>query len=1178
MSFDSPTPDAQPTTGAPRLAGRYLLLDPLGAGGMGTVFRARDTKLDRPVAVKLLPQGSAPDPDAVARFRREARALARLTHPGIIQAYDSGEDGGRPFLVMELVEGQSLSALLRAQGRLSPTRAADFAYQAARALHHAHKSGLVHRDVKPSNLLLSADGRLRLLDLGLARFLQDQIGEAALTRTGTGLGTPDYAPPEQFRDARTADARSDVYSLGCTLYHLIAGRVPFPGSSFSEKVEAHESREPAPLEEVCPEVPAGLALAVGKMMAKRPADRFQTMAEVAEALAPYVAGSSASFPQIRNTATWDGSRLATMPAYPRRRRLGVLVAASAAVLLLAAGMLVGLAAGWFRPGTPQVAQGGEPPPAPADTGRAEPADGGERKPPDEPGKAEPKPEAPAPADDPDVLTVSQKKEGGGKYRSITQALEAVRPGQTIRVIDAGTYTEALLLNRPSAHANITLEAPGGAALEFTTNRGTLLEIAGVSGVTVRDFRLRARGTDLCALVYVHGEASGVVLERLDLGPGATGGGFNGVEVENLAGRGAGAPPGVTARHCVFRKAETAVNVMGINSPGGNYGRPTPVNDLLIRDNEFIDCHWGVILKGSVRRARVVGNRFRGCTRAACQLEHLLDDADDILVANNTAFECGTALRLWDDKIRTKGVRYGNNVSLAGAYPDLLVLDGANPLTAKGVGDGAAYAARWDFRHNWREAKAPDGPPRTPDGWVPPDPKKGDVLKAKIDGVNRDPKSPDFLRPDRDSPLTTDGAGKDDPALPCYVGALPPEGTEPWDWDRAGRLPKDVQLLTVSKDEKGGGKFRTINDALKAVTKPLATVRVLDAETYPETIRLDEKERHEGLLLEAPKRATILLAGTAGPALAVQDVPGVRVRGFRLRPQPSRGEGIRVLVQVKGDCPGVRLEGLQMHPTALVVAVNLQDVAGSADQPVCVTGCRIDSSEVTDGVVVMGAPESGAVATRHVSIRGNRLVGGIRGVHLQGAVADVQVTGNHIADCSREGIGLHDLTANAGRLLVANNTIFNCTCGLRGWVDPTFELRAAQAAIHNNLVLQNTAADMAVFVGVDDGGSGNPSQEQGKRAAELWRFGGNWRDLSGLSPHIPLGSGDHKLDSTIRLPRDTARPDFLRPSSDSPLATGGAGKGDLTLPAYVGAVPPEGTEPWDWDRTWRARAKKGEDRK
>src|SRR5262249_16244077 len=153
--------------------------------------------------------------------------------------------------------------------------------QAAVALQHAHERGLIHRDLKPSNLLLTPERRVKVLDLGLSRFLQDQIGDAARTIEGMGLGTPDYMAPGQFRDARSADARSDIYALGCTLYHLLAGRVPFPGSSLSEKCQAHEHREPIPLEEVCTDAPAGLILATRRMMAKRPADRFQTAGEVA---------------------------------------------------------------------------------------------------------------------------------------------------------------------------------------------------------------------------------------------------------------------------------------------------------------------------------------------------------------------------------------------------------------------------------------------------------------------------------------------------------------------------------------------------------------------------------------------------------------------------------------------------------------------------------------------------------------------------------------------------------------------------------------------------------------------------------------------------------------------------------------------------------------------------------
>jgi hypothetical protein len=782
MSPDAPTPDSQATTDAQVVGGRYQLLGKLGEGGMGAVFRARDTKLDRAVAVKMLPAGSAPDAGAVARFRREAKALARLSHPGIIQAYDSGEEGGRPFLVMEVVEGRSLAAVLRQQGRLSPSRAADFAYQAALALHHAHQSGLIHRDVKPSNLLLSADGRLRLLDLGLARFLRDQIGDASLTREGTGLGTPDYCAPEQFRDAHHADPRSDIYSLGCTLYHLIAGRVPFPGSSFSEKVEAHEKKEPAPLEEVCPDVPAELALTVRRMMAKRPADRFATMAEVAEELMPHVAGSSASFPHIRRSATWDGSRLATMPAYPRRRRLAAWGAA-AALLVAAAIGVVGLAAGWFRPSERQVAQGSDP--SPTETGSAKPAETGRANSPREPLEKEGKPTAAGGAN---VLTVSKDPKHGARFSAITEALNAVKPGQTIRVLDGATYGEDVAFNDSERHAGVTLDSVGAATLSLPVP----LRIENVRGVTLRGLRIRASRADVEPhLVVVNRNCPGTTLDGLDIESKSSVTGC--IDLWGLVHRPGDEP--VSVQNCLLRGGPEGVRVTGVQASNARIA--LPCGGIVVRNNRISDNQRGFLLFGQVHHVQVVGNRIWSAFMSGIMLTDILPESEEVLVANNTAWKCQSSFLAWSTPPIGKNFSVRNNLFLESSGPDMMYINGGTkPGGTNGPGDPAALRRLWRVGHNWREGKAPSDEAANAKGWVPPDDKSGDVLAEKIDDINRDPKSPDFLRPGAKSPLATAGAGQEDPSLPAYVGALPPEGTPAWNWDRTWRA-----RVTKAEDRK-----------------------------------------------------------------------------------------------------------------------------------------------------------------------------------------------------------------------------------------------------------------------------------------------------------------------------------------------------------------------------------------
>jgi serine/threonine-protein kinase len=356
---------ARPPQPGDLIADRYELEELVGTGGMSSVFRARDRQLERRVAIKILHEHYADDAEYLERFRREARAVARLSHPNIVTVIDRGDDNGRQYIVFEHVEGENLKELVLRSGRLPVRRALELALAVADGLAFAHEHGLVHRDVKPQNVLLSSEGEVKVTDFGIARSLHMDHG---VTQTGTVLGTGEYLAPEQASGKPVSPA-TDVYSLGVVLWELLAGDVPFVGENFVAVALRHVNEPPPSLRERRPDVSPRLDAAVERALAKGPGQRFPSMAAFAKELRACLAEAEAGTPvaadDLAHTLVTRPSPAAPAgpPRRPRRSRrrpaavyvllaLAAAGAALAAVLLLSgAGRHHGTSGGGGSPGT-----------------------------------------------------------------------------------------------------------------------------------------------------------------------------------------------------------------------------------------------------------------------------------------------------------------------------------------------------------------------------------------------------------------------------------------------------------------------------------------------------------------------------------------------------------------------------------------------------------------------------------------------------------------------------------------------------------------------------------------------------------------------------------------------------------------------------------------------------------
>lgn len=640
--------------------GKYKVLAPLGSGGMSQVFLCEHTVMKHQVALKLLNIKDNSDPQAIARFQREARAAAAVNHPNVVRAHDVDKaDGKLYFLVMDYVDGVNLHDLVKRIGPLPAEQAANYIAQAAVGLHEIASKGLIHRDLKPSNLLLDREGVIRILDLGLACFADDSNGVTQQFQSESVFGTADYLAPEQALSMPDVDARADIYSLGATLYYLLSGQAPFENCSTAQKLLAHQMRDPDPIEAV----PNALFQVMMLMMRKKPGDRLQQAYDVVEALTPWaslplpmppddffppraegVSGPPTNGPRTSpSTAghgkTATGGRFAAgrfLPAGPtsdllraggnttsnlggpvtgppakQPNRMGLYIGAGIVATLL-------FAAGLFVSGVFEGSENENIIPQPV--------------------RVEMDPYPPAGS-----IVVGPK----GKYSTVAAALAKAKGGSRI-VIVAEEHVESLVVSKIAK--DITIQGwPETRKMKWrpAKSEASAIVVRGAEGLTIANFDFDGLGTAK-SLVEFHGACMGVTLSRCSITGFDTQAillnnvtansvkpmDFEHVQVINNRGTGicfAGSTKSVTIDYCRFEGPMTAAIDLGQSEA------------VTITACRFHQCSQAVSLTESNNGIRIAGNCFAECGTGLAFQTPLRPDR--VSLRNNLFFKCGTTTSL-----------------------------------------------------------------------------------------------------------------------------------------------------------------------------------------------------------------------------------------------------------------------------------------------------------------------------------------------------------------------------------------------------------------------------------------------------------------------------------------------------------------------------------------------------